>query len=482
MFNAPQPRSRLYTSVGCYAKGLPATVLGIGYEGSGVLKLERELGLLAGQRIIAVPMARVGIYLVLKHTIRQGQKVILSPYTISDVVNMVLCAGGVPLFADIEEGGSCNIDADVVLDLLETEDDIGAVLVTHFYGLTCNLQPILDACRERGIPVVEDAAQAFGGRYEGKPAGTIGHAGVFSFGLLKNVTGFLGGAVVTADEKLASAIRARVGAVSAGAAPAASQKNDRRRHVRHRDYAGGFRRRRLLAVPLRLSARSRFLQEQARHRQQSRRVFDVSGALCRPDGQRAGRYHRPAASSTIEAATQQRIAKAESTTKGLPTCRKWCGRRCAKDGSHIYFYYTIQVEERDRLARFMTEQLRDVQISHHRNCASLPCFRRVLSRLPERREGVAARSICRPIRVIAMTRSQRMLRASAPSCGNRMHGRSRHRQRRVGDLRRSRAGQPRRFRHHLRRRRSARARGARPRSIGCTTLPPERMGGAQTSS
>ncbi len=163
-----------------------------------------------GQEVIAVPMARVGIYLVLKHLIRKGQKVILSPYTISDVVNMVLCAGGVPLFADIEEGGSCNIDADVVLDLLETEDDIGAVLVTHFYGLVCNLRPILDACKEKGIPVVEDAAQAFGARYEGKAAGTVADAGVFSFGLLKNVTGFLGGAVVTRDEKLADAVRAEL--------------------------------------------------------------------------------------------------------------------------------------------------------------------------------------------------------------------------------------------------------------------------------
>ena len=196
MFNAPQPRSRLYTSVGSYAKGLPPALLGIGYDNGGVGELEQELRSVAPEReIVAVPMARVGIYLLLKHLIRKGQKVILSPYTISDVVNMVLCAGGVPLFADIEEGGSCNIDANAVRELLETEDDIGAVLVTHFYGLMCNLRPILDACQAKGIPVIEDAAQAFGARYEGKPAGTIADAGVFSFGLLKNVTGFLGGAV-----------------------------------------------------------------------------------------------------------------------------------------------------------------------------------------------------------------------------------------------------------------------------------------------
>ena len=176
-------------------------------------------------------MARVGIYLVLKHLIRKGQKVILSPYTISDVVNMVLCAGGVPLFADIEEGGSCNIDAECVLDLLETEDDVGAVLVTHFYGLVCNLRPILRCLREKGIPVVEDAAQAFGARYEGKPAGTIADAGVFSFGLLKNVTGFLGGAIVTERQEAGGRDSRRTGAVSAGAASTAAQKNDRRRHV-----------------------------------------------------------------------------------------------------------------------------------------------------------------------------------------------------------------------------------------------------------
>ena len=71
----------------------------------------------------------------------------------------------------------------------------------------CNLQPILDACRPKGIPVIEDTAQAFGAVDQGRYAGTIADVGVFSFGLLKNVTSFLGGAVVTRDEKLANAIR-----------------------------------------------------------------------------------------------------------------------------------------------------------------------------------------------------------------------------------------------------------------------------------
>ena len=210
LFNAPQPRSRLYTNGAAYRKGALAALLGLGYETNDTLLLERELsGRHSGHAAIATSMARVAIYLVLKNLIQRGQKVILSPYTISDVVNMVLCAGGVPLFADIEAGSSCNIDADAVLDLLKTHDDVGAVLVTHFYGLICNIRPILVACWERGIPVVEDAAQAFGATLDGSLAGTIGEVGIFSFGLLKNITGFVGGAVITKNRDLEAKISRR---------------------------------------------------------------------------------------------------------------------------------------------------------------------------------------------------------------------------------------------------------------------------------
>jgi DegT/DnrJ/EryC1/StrS aminotransferase family len=106
VFNAPQPRSRLYTTVPAYVKGLRAALFGAAYNGTGVERLEQALADSAPRyHVVAVPMARVGIYLDIKHLIRKGQKVILSPYTISDLVNMVLCAGGIPIFVDIEKGG-----------------------------------------------------------------------------------------------------------------------------------------------------------------------------------------------------------------------------------------------------------------------------------------------------------------------------------------------------------------------------------------
>ena len=374
MFNAPQPRSRLYTSVGSYAKGLPAALLGIGYNNGGVGELEQELARLAPEReIVAVPMARVGIYLLLKHLIRKGQKVILSPYTISDVVNMVLCAGGIPVFADVEEGGSCNIDANVVLELLETEDDIGAVLVTHFYGLMCNLRPILDACQAKGIPVIEDAAQAFGARYEGKPAGTIGDAGVFSFGLLKNVTGFLGGAVVAKDPKLADAIRTELAEF-----PLAPRQPLLKKMISGVMFD-------VATMPLVFDAGVYWLFRYAYLHDIdffNNKLETDSNPVAYSDFPKRYAVRMAGVQADIivpqlphyEVEMRERIAKARIYDQGLADVPQVVRPPLRQDGSHSYFYYPIQIEGRDRLGRFMTERLRDVQISHHRNCASLPCF------------------------------------------------------------------------------------------------------------
>lgn len=61
--------------------------------------------------------------------------------------------------------------------------DTGAVLVTHLHGLACDMDRISAFCRTRGVPLVEDAAQAFGARFGGRPVGTFGDVGVYSFGV-----------------------------------------------------------------------------------------------------------------------------------------------------------------------------------------------------------------------------------------------------------------------------------------------------------
>ena len=131
----------------------------------------------------------------------------LSPYTIADVVNMVVCAGGIPLFADIERE-TCNIDASEVERLID--DSVGAVMVIHFYGLACDIKRIAAVCKGRRVPLIEDAAQAFGVIVDGQAVGTFGQIGILSFGMYKNVNSFLGGMIVTSDAATETKIRQEI--------------------------------------------------------------------------------------------------------------------------------------------------------------------------------------------------------------------------------------------------------------------------------
>ena len=373
MFNAPQPRSRLYTTAAAYAGLLSGGLLGRS-RGGAVAELERALGAyLAIDHVVAVPQARVGIYLAIKHLVRPGRKVILSPYTIADVVNMVVCAGAVPLFADILGDGSCNIDPNAVANLLDRERDIGAVMVTHFYGLACNIEPIRQACTRAGVALIEDAAQAFGARAAGKYVGTLGQAGIFSFGLLKNITGFLGGAVATGDPELARAIRAELN----------SYPVEARRHL-WKKAAKGAAFDIATEPPIFDSAvywlfRHAYLQQKEFFKNQldtdanpvaytqlpkryARRMSEAQAAII------------SAQLSRCEAQSAERIGKAAVYHAGLKDVAGLTLPPFRQDGSHIYLYYTILARDRDGLARSMTRQYRDVQVSHHRNCASLPCF------------------------------------------------------------------------------------------------------------
>lgn len=158
-------------------------------------KLQAELGKFLGvEGALCLPQARLGLYIALLQFLTpEKHKVILSPYTIYDVVNVVIAAGGTPVFADIDEV-TCNIDFHSVARLID--DDTGAVIVTHLHGLACDMSAFAFFCQEKGIPLLEDSAQAFGGIVNGRRLGTIGDAGVYSFSMKKHVNCLYGGCLV----------------------------------------------------------------------------------------------------------------------------------------------------------------------------------------------------------------------------------------------------------------------------------------------
>ena len=129
-----------------------------------------------------------------------GDEVICPSYSFIASSFFVLQAGALPVFADV--------GTDHVLDAGDIEKKITertkAIIVVHLYGIIADLDPILEIARHRGLFIIEDCAQAHGGEYKGKKAGTVGHAGCFSFCQSKHfTTAGEGGAVITDDEDLA---------------------------------------------------------------------------------------------------------------------------------------------------------------------------------------------------------------------------------------------------------------------------------------
>ncbi|MGE4605762.1 MAG: DegT/DnrJ/EryC1/StrS family aminotransferase, partial [Myxococcota bacterium] len=206
----PLPRYRIYSRFRDYRAIASEVLTGRAGRGDGAHDLETAI---AKQNDVAhalcIAKARVGIFVAIRALIEPGQKVVLSPYTISDVVNMVICAGGIPVFADLESD-TCNVDAADVERLID--GDTGAVMITHLHGLACDVDRISAVCRERGVALVEDAAQAFGARVGGRRVGTFGDAGIYSFGQYKNLNSFFGGMVVTSNPDLAAKLRAEIDA------------------------------------------------------------------------------------------------------------------------------------------------------------------------------------------------------------------------------------------------------------------------------
>jgi dTDP-4-amino-4,6-dideoxygalactose transaminase len=130
-----------------------------------------------------------------------GDEVLTTPYTFFATAGSIARLGAVPVFADID-AMSFNIDPNLVEASITPKTR--AILPVHLYGQTADMDPILSLAGSRGIPVIEDAAQAIGTEYKGRRAGSIGRMGCFSFFPSKNLGGFGdGGLVTTGDDELA---------------------------------------------------------------------------------------------------------------------------------------------------------------------------------------------------------------------------------------------------------------------------------------
>jgi dTDP-4-amino-4,6-dideoxygalactose transaminase len=132
--------------------------------------------------------------------VKRGDEVIVSTLTFSGSVNPVIYQGATPIFVDSEKE-TWNISPDLLESTIKERLDKGkklkAIIVVHLYGMPANLNKIMDIANYYNIPVVEDAAEALGSRFENKCVGTFGNLGVFSFNGNKIITTSGGGALVS---------------------------------------------------------------------------------------------------------------------------------------------------------------------------------------------------------------------------------------------------------------------------------------------
>jgi dTDP-4-amino-4,6-dideoxygalactose transaminase len=172
------------------------------WTGQECREFEKEFAAWAGsEHAIALANGTVALDLALQALgIGAGDEVIVTPRTFLASVSSIVNAGAVPVFAEVDRD-SQNITAETIRAVLTPRTR--AVICVHLAGWPCDMDPIMVLAAEHDLKVIEDCAQAHGAHYKGRPVGSIGHVGAWSFCQDKIMTtGGEGGMVTTNDRAL----------------------------------------------------------------------------------------------------------------------------------------------------------------------------------------------------------------------------------------------------------------------------------------
>jgi perosamine synthetase len=158
--------------------------------------------------VVPLSRGRLAAYFGVKHAVMPSRrKVIMSPFTIFDLVNMVRVAGGVPEFIDTELGG-VHLTRHSIEQAID--ENTAAIIVTHYHSTNREIEAIAELCRARGVTLIEDCAISLGARMGGKHVGCFGDFALFSFGLFKFVSVYFGGGLVVREPETRAAIEAEL--------------------------------------------------------------------------------------------------------------------------------------------------------------------------------------------------------------------------------------------------------------------------------
>lgn len=169
--------------------------------------LEEEFAAHVGvEAAAAVSSGTSALHLALRVLgVSNSDRVFCSNFTFIASANPILYQGAVPVLID-SESDSWNMSPNLLREALEEHNKNGtlpkAIIVVGLYGQTANMRAICDLAKKFGVPVIEDAAECLGGKFEGNPSGSIADLSAFSFNGNKIITGSGGGMLVSNDVDL----------------------------------------------------------------------------------------------------------------------------------------------------------------------------------------------------------------------------------------------------------------------------------------
>ena len=178
----------------------------ISSAGKYIPRFEEAFAQAAGTRYgVACANGTVALHLALATLgIGPGDEVILPTFTMVATINAVSYTGATPVLVD-SEPLTWNMDLNQVADKITPHTR--AVMQVHTYGHPVDMDPLMEMAEQQGFKVIEDAAEAHGAEYKGRRAGSMGHAGSFSFYANKIITTGEGGMITTDNPDIARLAR-----------------------------------------------------------------------------------------------------------------------------------------------------------------------------------------------------------------------------------------------------------------------------------
>ncbi|MGM7702971.1 DegT/DnrJ/EryC1/StrS family aminotransferase [Pseudalkalibacillus sp. Hm43] len=199
--------------------------------GKNVNEFENEFSTIVGSNAAAALSSGTGaIHLALRAAgIGEGDIVFCPTLTFSATANPIIYQNATPVFID-SDFKTWNMCPEALEEAFKKFPEVKAVIVVHLYGLSADMDKIMEICKKHNVVVIEDAAESLGTYYKGKHTGTFGDYGIFSFNGNKIITTSGGGMLVSDNEERIAKVRFW-----------ATQSRDPARHYQHSELGFNYR-------------------------------------------------------------------------------------------------------------------------------------------------------------------------------------------------------------------------------------------------